>query len=253
MPIYEGFCFGVQGCEVYLLSSFLLLNTFGSGKKDNVFSVRGSWGTSVALNRCTSCCFGLSVWRIPAKRNSKTGNLLRLSISPSSPPIICICESWLQQNYNKANKTKNKISKLDRLPCSFHRWAAHSDILTLCLRRQGSVPPSLMLLLDPHSTPGLKNGTTVHIKASNPWCQMLPGWQKSCITAGWDKCGCRDMNEHSSAEQILLPPSWLFTSTLPYIYLFKKEVPDEDCTLLYVSLGVNLFCILAFKNYSLSH
>lgn len=111
MPIYESFCFGVQGCEVYLLSSFLLLNTFGSGKKDNVFSARGSWGTSVVLNRCTSCCFGLSVWRIPAKRYSKTGNLLCLSIS-FFPPIICICESWLQQNYNKVNKTKTKFLNL---------------------------------------------------------------------------------------------------------------------------------------------
>lgn len=78
----------------------------------------------------------------------------------------------------QGKQNKNKISKLDRLPCSFHRWAAHSDILRLCLRRQGSVPLSLMLLLDPYSTPELKNGTTIHIKASNPWCQMLPGWQK---------------------------------------------------------------------------
>lgn len=53
---------------LYLLSSFPPPNTFGSGRKDNVSSVKGSSGSSVVLRMCTSCYSALIVWRSPAKR-----------------------------------------------------------------------------------------------------------------------------------------------------------------------------------------
>lgn len=61
------FLCGDSGYLLYLLSSCLLPNTFGSDMKDNVSSVKGSWGNSVVLHRCTSCYSALSAWRSPAE------------------------------------------------------------------------------------------------------------------------------------------------------------------------------------------
>lgn len=83
----EAFVFVVPGCKVYLLSSSPPTNTFGSGNKGNASSARGSWGTSVALSRCTSCCFGLSAWRSPAKHRQTQKDCK----SVVSPYFIFLC------------------------------------------------------------------------------------------------------------------------------------------------------------------
>ena len=63
------FCVCVWGGG-HLLSSCPLPNTSGSGRKDNVSSGTGSWGSSVDLHKCNACYSALSVWRSPAERES---------------------------------------------------------------------------------------------------------------------------------------------------------------------------------------
>lgn len=135
----------------YLLSSCRLPGTFGSGRKDNVSSAKGSWCSSVVLHRCNSCCSAPNAWRSP--------------------------EEW-HQHQQLPCMTPHECSQMDfsnPSPCSFRRWAAHSDILTPCPRRQDSSPLSRVCCLDLPLTPELQqmNGDGWELDFNEPYVALI--------------------------------------------------------------------------------